>query len=250
MCTRAPHLQALLAQLTRTLAPRAAAGGARHLHTSPPLLRGTKNLGWYHRALQQQERDKARGAAPPPFPEAPLHGRARARCYLDFSFGAAGEAGGEAAKGAAAAAPAAPAAAAPAAAAPQVHRVVFELADDIVPVTAGNFLALCAAQPGYVGSAIFRAQRGFAVFGGDWQLGNGRGGHSSFAARYFPDENFIGRHTVPGVLAMASAGVHSNSSTFYVTLAPMPHLGAWPGKQCAQRGGGSNPPPPSLLLPS
>ena len=79
MCTRAPRLQALLSQLTRSLAPRAPAGAARHLHTSQPLLRGTKNLGWYYRALAQAERDKARGAAPPPFPEAPLHGRARAR---------------------------------------------------------------------------------------------------------------------------------------------------------------------------
>ncbi len=235
LCT--PRLHALLHELTASLS-RASLGSVRGLHTSRPALRGTKNLDWYHRALRQQEFEKQRGAAPPPFPVETLHSRPRARCYMDFTFGVAGDKQGEgaaaaapagagatgaAAAAAAAAAGAAPAAA-PAAAAP-VHRVVFELADDIVPVTVGNFLALCAQQPGYVGSAIFRAQRGFAVFGGDWERGNGRGGHSSFAARYFPDENFIGRHTAPGVLAMASSGVHSNASAFYVTLAPATHLG-------------------------
>jgi cyclophilin family peptidyl-prolyl cis-trans isomerase len=109
--------------------------------------------------------------------------------------------------------------------------VVVELADDIVPITVGNFLALCARPEGrgYAGSAVIRAQRDFAVFCGDFERGDraGRGSHSSFPARFFPDENFIGTHSVPGVLAMASGGVHSNGSVFYITLAPAPHLGAF-----------------------
>jgi len=179
-----------------------------YFHTSASLFRGAKHLDWYHREVEKVER-----AAPPPYPVDSLHGRARARAFMDFSFDSPGEGTSSNEQ--------------PNVQNPNLSRVIFELADDIVPVTVGNFLSLCARPPqeGYVGSHIFRVQRGFAVFGGDWKEGTGRGGHSSFPARYFPDENFICRHTVPGVIAMASSGVHSNSSNFYITLAPAPHLG-------------------------
>jgi cyclophilin family peptidyl-prolyl cis-trans isomerase len=68
-------------------------------------------------------------------------------------------------------------------------------------------------------------QKGFALHGGDWKLNNGRGGHSSFGVPFFQDENFIGRHSAPGVIAMANSGVHTNSSVFYITLAKASHLG-------------------------
>ncbi len=81
-------------------------------------------------------------------------------------------------------------------------------------------------------------QKGFAAFAGDWVENNGRGGVSAFAGdaaggasgsggRYFPDENFVGRHTQPGVLAMANSGVHTNGSVFYITSAAATHLGAY-----------------------
>ena len=219
ICSHALQLHSALTLLARSLQPSVYRAGARGFRTCTPLHRGTKHLDWYHRSLRQEEFDRARGPALAPFPLETIHGRPRARCFLDFQFGVVGEQLQQQ--------PAAGAASAAQTAAPgtQAHRVVFELADDIVPITAGNFLALCGAQQGYVGSPIFRAQRGFAVFGGDWEKGTGRGGHSSFSARYFPDENFIGRHTAPGVLAMATSGVHSNASAFYITLAPAPHLG-------------------------
>ena len=191
--------------------------GSSLFHTTGVVCRGTKHLDWFHNALDRETSTPRTG--PPPFPLAPLHDRARARAYLDFAFGSpggtasSGSGGGGSEQGPPGA--------------PSLHRVVFELADDLVPVTVDNFLALCARPPkeGYVGSHIFRAQKGFAVFGGDWKEGTGRGGHSSFPSRYFPDENFIGRHTLPGVLSMASSGVHSNSSIFFITLAPALHLG-------------------------
>jgi cyclophilin family peptidyl-prolyl cis-trans isomerase len=184
--------------------------GSCYFHTTGVSYRGTKHLDWFHNALDKETSTQRQG--PPPFPLDPLHGRARARAYLDFAFGAPGGSSGssEGPQGAS-----------------SLHRVVFELADDIVPVTVDNFLSLCARPPkeGYVGSQIFRAQKGFAVFGGDWKEGTGRGRHSSIPSRFFPDENFIGRHTLPGVLSMASSGVHSNSSIFFITLAPALHLG-------------------------
>jgi cyclophilin family peptidyl-prolyl cis-trans isomerase len=215
---------------------------ARALHASAPLQRGTKHLDWFFRAARARELAPLR-APLRVFPDEPLHGRQRKRVFIDFAVGGGG--GGGAGSGAAtgAAAPAAAATAAPAAAvaaasapavvapaaAPALTRVVVELADDVVPVTVANFLALAAAPhgAGYVGGELFKAQKGFAIFVGDARAGReGRLGHSSFRARYFPDENFIGRHAEPGVLAMASAGVHSNASVFYITLAKAPHLGA------------------------
>ena len=65
--------------------------------------------------------------------------------------------------------------------------------------------------------------------GGDWTAPKLPGGCSSFGPpdsprRYFADENTIGRHSAPGVITMANSGVHSNTSLFFVTLAPARHL--------------------------
>ncbi len=81
------------------------------------------------------------------------------------------------------------------------------------------------AGRGYKGSEFFRVQKGFAVFGGDWRLNTGRGGQCVFGTDSFADENFIGRHSQPGVIGMANHGVHTNTSVFYITLTPAPHLG-------------------------
>ena len=78
---------------------------------------------------------------------------------------------------------------------------------------------------GYRGSAVMQVRRGFGVLLGDWRAGNGTGGASAFAPRYFADENFCVRHSAPGVLTMANAGVHANSSVFFITLAKAPQLG-------------------------
>lgn len=47
---------------------------------------GSKNLGWYQRALAAQEQEAA-AEARPPFPAAPLHGRERRRAFLDVELG-------------------------------------------------------------------------------------------------------------------------------------------------------------------
>merc|ERR1719181_831497 len=49
-------------------------------------------------------------------------------------------------------------------------------------------------------------------------------GHSCWDQMYFEDENFVLGHGERGFLSMANSGVNRNSSHFFVTLTPQPHL--------------------------
>lgn len=108
-------------------------------------------------------------------------------------------------------------------------------------------LQLCErpAGQGYRGSELFHVRKGFGITGGDWVSSDGTGGRSSFPdGRPFADENFIIRHSQPGVLTMANTGVHSNTSVFFVTLAKAKHLG-----ECSRRGTPCHLAWPPLRLP-
>jgi len=112
-------------------------------------------------------------------------------------------------------------------------RMVFELADDVVPRTVENFRNFCdgVALPGseekvsYVGTPLHRVAKNFLVQGGDVENLDGSGGFCSFPeSRYFEDENTVLSHPERGVISMANSGVHQNGSQFFITLADQSHL--------------------------
>ena len=77
---------------------------------------------------------------------------------------------------------------------------------------------------GYVRSPVHRVRKGLGFEAGDYLRGDGRGGRSALETPFFGDENFVGRHSIPGTISMCNSGVDSNSSVFFVSVAPQPHL--------------------------
>lgn len=161
--------------------------------------RGARGRGWYYQALKNKE-EKAQETMKPY--DAVLCGSPAERPQAFFELTMDGN---------------------------PLGRIVFELANDVVPKTVENFIKLCTndgeAAFSYRDTVFHQINRSGFVSGGDVLGLNGKGGgHSAFDTKYFEDENFALQFSEPGVLGMASAGIDTNASQFLVTMLPMPHL--------------------------
>ena len=202
-----------LARTALSRGPAALASGARRGMAR----KRARGHGWYRRFKELGPAGFLKTQPPTPFDfDAPQAAAAPPRTRAFFDLAAGGDAFG---------------------------RVEFELADDVLPLTARNFALL--AEPGaapsgrtYEGARIHRVVRGAAILGGDvdealapggWGGPRGDrgygGGHSAWEGqRYFEDEAYLIPHAEPGLLTMANRGVGTNASQFYITVAPCPHL--------------------------
>jgi len=125
---------------------------------------------------------------------------------------------------------------------------VVQLDWDIAPLACENFATLCSNGGGdrsfttvakvppapmgdsgkpltYRSSKIHRFLPGFIVQGGDFVFGNGSGGESIWNGKQkFKDERagLLQKHNQRGILSMGNSGKNSNTSQFFITLAPAP----------------------------
>jgi cyclophilin family peptidyl-prolyl cis-trans isomerase len=129
----------------------------------------------------------------------------------------------------------------------QMHRgvVQIQLFADYTPYTAENFRCLCTGEKGtatnggtrlcYLHSTIHRIVPGMCIQGGDITAGDGTGGISIYQPSSssspktdmwcnFQDERPFLVHSEEGLLSMANNGPDRNSSQFFITLRPLPHL--------------------------
>jgi peptidyl-prolyl cis-trans isomerase-like 3 len=97
-----------------------------------------------------------------------------------------------------------------------------EIFCDLVPVSAKNFLALCA-KGYYDNTAFHRNIKGFIVQGGD-PTGTGKGGSSIYGGSFEDEIVSALEHDRRGIVSFASSGPNTNASQFFITYSKQNHL--------------------------
>ncbi|PON21205.1 peptidyl-prolyl cis-trans isomerase-like 2 [Trichoderma gamsii] len=100
--------------------------------------------------------------------------------------------------------------------------LTIELQTETAPKAVWNFIRL--AQTGYYrGVAFHRNIPNFMIQGGD-PTGTGKGGQSIWGKNF--NDEFDGplTHNARGIVSMANKGKNTNSSQFFITYKPTPHL--------------------------
>merc|ERR1712194_956720 len=82
----------------------------------------------------------------------------------------------------------------------------------------------------FQGAKFHRIIPGFMAQGGDFELGDGRGGESVYGGKFNDEQGgLMLRHTKRGLLSMANAGPDTNGSQFFILFKAAQHLN---GKHC------------------
>merc|ERR1712228_1037689 len=82
----------------------------------------------------------------------------------------------------------------------------------------------------FQGAKFHRIIPGFMAQGGDFELGDGRGGEAIYGGKFNDEAGGLAlRHAKRGLLSMANSGRDTNGSQFFILFKPAHHLN---GKHC------------------
>lgn len=121
-----------------------------------------------------------------------------------------------------------------------IGRMIFKLYADTCPKTVENFRSLCTGERGtgptthrplhFQGAKFHRIIPGFMAQGGDFELGDGRGGESVYGGKFNDEQGgLMLKHSKRALLSMANAGPDTNGSQFFILFKAAQHLN---GKHC------------------
>ena len=115
-----------------------------------------------------------------------------------------------------------------------IGRIEIELFDADTPRTAKNFRTLASGEKGkgkcgkklhYLHSPIHRVADGKFIQGGDFVKGTGGYGESIYGGDFKDEPKGLKKAIdAPGLVCMANGGKNSNTSQYFITLAPLPDL--------------------------